>query len=89
MSDLYELTYWEKNIYAAKLIFKRPEFYVLMHFGVGYFSYLYLTHEHPFLKELDLKLNSDFIGFLIDLTTLLVVFSGERGFIAMDKLLWA
>lgn len=74
MSDLQELSYWGKIFFASKLIYKRPEFCVLAIFVVGYSIYMYLTNEHLFLNELDAKLKNDFIGFLIDFTTLLVVF---------------
>lgn len=70
-----ELSNVEVFFCAFKLIFKRVEFYVLSIFIIIFLIYMSHSIEHAFLKELDIKLKSDFIGFLVDLPTLLVVVS--------------
>lgn len=73
--DVQELSNVEIFFCAAKLIFKRIEFYVLFAFGIVFLIYMSQSIEHTIPKEVDIKLKSDFIGFLIDLPTLLVVAS--------------
>ncbi|MBL6986897.1 MAG: hypothetical protein ISR72_07640 [Methylobacter sp.] len=75
MPELQELSDVEIFFSAFNLIFKRIEFYVLVVLSILFLIYISHSNEHTFSNELSTKLTSDFIGLILDLSTLLVVFS--------------